>query len=145
MELQESDTRAIPYAAWEYAWAHERPGEHRTTLPAVSDEVAYRHDPWGPVIGVDVVSVWPLDDVDDPHLWRVELDGFGNPLMLDGRPIFAQRLDPWPILRLRLPRKLGLGLCDTREARLRGSPGWLPLDWETRYRPMPEFTIVGKA
>lgn len=138
--MREVDTRFIPYASWEYTWAHERPGPHRTPIPAVGDQVCYRHDSWGPVVRVEVVSVWPLDDVGDPHLWRVEMDGMGNPLALDGRAVFAQRLDPWPILRVRVPR---LGLGDTREARLRGSPGWLPLDWETRFRPLPEFTIVG--
>jgi hypothetical protein len=140
MQLREVDTRAIPYAAWEYAWAHERPAEHRTPVPAVGDEVLYRHDAWGPAVSVEVVWKQPLDDLDDPHLWRVELDGLGNPLAVDGRPIFAQRIDPWPVLRLRVPR---LGLGETREARLRGSPGWLPLDWEARFRPMPQFTIVG--
>lgn len=141
MQLREADTRQIPYSSWEYAWAHERPAQHRTPLPAVGDEVRYRQDPWGPVVAADVVSVWPLDDVDDPHLWRVETDGMGNPLAIEGRPLYAQRLDPWPIVRLRVPR---LGLGDTREARLRGSAGWLPLDWETRYRPLPQFTIIGE-
>lgn len=141
MQLGEAQTRGIPYAPWEIAWAHERPTEHRTPTPLIGDEVAYRHDPWGPVVaGVEVVWRQPPDDLDDPHLWRVETDGFGNPLVVDGRPLFAQRLDQWPILRIKIPK---LGLCDTREARLRGSPGWLPLDWQLRTRPLPEFTIVG--
>lgn len=139
--MQEQDTRLIPYAAWEYDWAHQRPAPHRTPLPAPGDEVCYRHDHWGDVVRIEVVSVQPLDDVTDQHLWRVETDGAGGVLLVDGRPVFAQRLDPWPTLRLRVPR---IGLVDTREARLRGSPGWLPLDWETRFRPTPEFTIVGR-
>jgi hypothetical protein len=138
--MREEHTSMIPYAQWEFAWAHERPAQDRTPTPLVGDEVFYRHDPWGPVVRAEVVWRQPLDDLDDPHLWRVEMDGMGGALLLDGRPVMAQRLDPWPILRLRVLR---LGLGDTREARLRGSPGWLPLDWETRFRPLPQFTIVG--
>lgn len=138
--MQEQDTRLIPYATWEYDWAHERPAPHRTPLPAAGDEVCYRHDQWGDVVRAEVVSVQSPTDLDDPHLWRVETDGMGRTLLVEGRTVMAQRLDPWPILRLRVPR---IGLVDTREARLRGSPGWLPLDWETRHRPLPEFTIAG--
>lgn len=137
--MREAQSWLIPYSASEISWAHERPGQHRTPLPVAGDEVEYRHDSWGPVVRVDVVHVQSLDDIGDPHLWRVELDGFGRPLLLDDRPVMQQRFDPWPVLRLKVPR---VGLVDTREARLRGSPGWLPLDWETRFRPMPEFTII---
>lgn len=137
--MLEADTRYVPYASWEVAWAHERPAPDRTPLPAVGDEVMYRHDPWGAVVAVIVVWVQPLDDLDDPHLWRVQTDGTGRLLLVDGRPVFAQQLDPWPVLRLRVPR---LGVGETREARLRGSAGWLPLDWEQRHRPMPDFAVV---
>lgn len=142
MQLREAETRGIPWTPGEFAWAHERPAEHRTPTPLLGDEVCYRHDAWGPVVTAEVVWRQPPDDVDDPHLWRVETDARGNPLLVEGHPLFSQRLDQWPVLRLKVPR---LGLGETREARLRGSPGWLPLDWETRYRPMPRFTIIGKG
>jgi hypothetical protein len=137
--MREADTQLIPYAPWEVAWARERPAQHRTPLPAPGDEVRYRHDYWGPVVRAEVVSVQPLDDLTDPNLWTVELDGLGNPLQVDGRALIAQKLDPWPTLHLRVP---GLGVGISREARLRGAPGWLPLDWESRIRPLPEFTAV---
>lgn len=137
--MREEDTKLIPYAPWEVAWARERLAPHRTPAPAVGDEVCYRHDFWGPVVRAEVRWVQPLDDLNDPNLWTIETDGFGNPLQVDGRPVFAQRLDPWPELHVQVP---GLGLGVTREARLRGAPGWLPLDWESRFRPLPEFTVV---
>lgn len=141
--MREQDTRLIPWAQWEVDWAHRRPAEHRTPLPAAGDEVRYRHDGWGPVWPAEVHWVQPFDDLDDPHLWNIELDGVGGAVLVDGRTVIQQRFDPWPRLHLRVDAP-GLThlLVDTREARLRGSPGWLPLDWETRYRPMPEFTIV---
>jgi hypothetical protein len=54
-------------------------------------------------------------------------------------PIAHRLLDPWPMLTLNTPWGLGM----TQEARLRGSAGWLPLDWETRHRPLPDVMIVG--
>jgi hypothetical protein len=139
--MREEDTRLVPYSAAEAAWALERPGGHRTPLPAPGDEVEYRHDTWGPVTRAEVVAVQPLDDLDDPHLWTVQTDPMtGRPLLLDGRPVLQQRLDPWPLVRLRVPR-LGMGL--SREARLRGSAGWLPLDWRERFRPLPDFLQIG--
>jgi hypothetical protein len=105
--MREADTQLIPYAPWEVAWARERPAQHRTPLPAPGDEVRYRHDYWGPVVRAEVVSVQPLDDLTDPNLWTVELDGLGNPLQVDGRALIAQKLDPWPTLHLRVP---GLGV-----------------------------------
>lgn len=137
--MREADTAAIPYAKWETDWAHRRPAPHRTPLPAPGDEVFYRHDYWLPPVRAEVVSVQSLDDLTDPHLWEMQQDGMGGPLLVDGRQVLAKRFDPWPTLRLQIP---GIGLRDTREARLRGSPGWLPLDWETRFRPTPDVVVV---
>lgn len=133
--MDEVDTRLIPYSAAEVAWALERPAPDRSAIPAEGDEVDYRHDPWGPVRRALVQWVQPLDDFDDPNLWTVQTDPMtGEPLLLDDRPVMAQRLDPWPLLRLRVP---GVGVGLSREARLRGSAGWLPLNWRARRRPMP--------
>lgn len=138
--MREEDTRLIPYAASELAWARQRPAPHRVPVPRVGDEVLYRHDYWGPVEQAEALAVQSLTDLDDPMLWQIEVDGFGHPLTLEGRPVISQLLDPWPTVDLRIP---GRGVGRTREARLRGSPGWLPLDWETRYRPLPEFAVIG--
>lgn len=128
-----------PYTPEEINWAHRRPGPDRTPLPCIGDEVMYRHDSFGPVERAEVVWVQSLDDLSDPHLWQVQVDGQGNPVLLDGRHVLLQRFDPWPLVHLRIP---GRGVGETREARLRGSPGWLPLDWESRSRPSPDFVVV---
>lgn len=125
-------TAQMPHTPAEYAWARQRPMEHHTPIPQVGDEVFYRHVEWGPVVRADVLDVQSLDDMSDPHLWIVET-AHGEPLTLDGRHIIRPALDRWPLLTLRTPHGVGL----TREARLRGSAGWLPLDWESRYRPTP--------
>lgn len=141
--MLEADTRLISYAQWEIDWAHERQPQQRTPVPAVGDEVLYRHNGWGPVARADVLSVQSETDLDDPHLWRVETDGFGQPVLLDGRPVMQQRFDPWPLVQLRVP---GLAQrVETREARLRGSAGWLPLDWELRFRPLPGSIIIARG
>lgn len=124
----------IPYTEDEITWAHRRPAQHRTPLPSVGDEVCYRHESYGPVVRAEITWVQSLDDLADPHLWQAQ-EG-----LVDGRAVLRRRFDPWPLVRLRVP-KLGTG--ETREARLRGSPGWLPLDWEIRYRPAPEFVVIG--
>lgn len=132
-------TALIPYGEWEYRWARERPPRHRTPVPAVGDEVDYRHDPWAEPSRAEVLAVQPLDDITDPNLWTVETrrDGSGQevPLLVEDRPVLRPHADPWPLLTLRTVHGVG----QSREARLRGSAGWLPLDWRTRYRPLPAF------
>ena len=129
----------MPYTQDEINWAHRRPGPERTQLPEIGDEVMYRHDSFGPVVQAEVVWIQSLEDFADPHLWQVQTDSGGNPVLLDGKHVLMQRFDPWPLVHLRLA---GGAVAETREARLRGSPGWLPLDWETRTRPAPDFVVV---
>lgn len=136
--MREQDTRAVPVGPDEVAWALNRPAPHRVPVPAVGDQVLYRHDPWGEVSEAEVLAVQPLDDVDDPHIAFVERDALGQVIVIEGRPVIALRKDPWP--RLTVRTKYGVGV--TREARLRGSPGWLPLDWEARHRPLPGMTLL---
>jgi hypothetical protein len=131
--MDEHLTRGVPISRAEVEWAHQRPSQHRVPVPHVGDEVLYRHNDWEDPTPAEVLEVQPLDDLDDPHLWRVEVGPDGQPVELDGRAIIAQRADPWP--RVTLRTRFGVGI--TREARLRGSAGWLPLDWATRYRPVP--------
>jgi len=130
---------AVPYTRDEINWAHRRPAPHRTPLPSIGDEVLYRHDSFGEVQPATVVWMQSLDDMADPHLWQVQADGSGAPILLEGKHVLQRRFDPWPLLHLRL---VGGIVAETREARLRGSPGWLPLDWQTRFRPAPEFVVM---
>lgn len=135
--MREEQTRGIPLGEHEFAWARNRPAADRTPLPEAGDDVLYRHDEWGDVMPATVEWVQPADDHDDPMLWRVDRDpATGGVFLHEGKPMFVAVPDPWPSLRLKVP---GLGLVTTREARLRGSPGWLPLDWERRRRPLPYF------
>lgn len=134
------DTRGVPYSQEEYAWAHARPPRHWVRMPALGDTICYRHDPWGEVTDADVMWLQPLDDVDDPHVHSPVLEN-GRPLLLEGRAVMAQKPDPWRLLRIRTR----YGLVETREARLRGAPGWLPRDWRARYRPLEQPVIDGSG
>lgn len=147
--MREEHTRLIPIGRDEAEWAHNRPGPHRVPVPKVDDWVLYRHDEWGEVFPAQVLAVQPLDDLDDPHLAFVERDALGQLILIDGRPVIALKKDPWPKVRLRTTfrergsSRLITAVVETREARLRGSPGWLPKDWETRHRPLPGGLVSG--
>jgi hypothetical protein len=134
---RELQTRHIAHTAEEITWARWRPQEHITPVPAVGDRVLYRAHDWADPVGATV-----LEEVDDSGLgtpdwncWRVRVtngvphyDGAGE-MILDAHP------DRWPTLLLKVDGQASHVV--TREARLRGSAGWLPLDWETRTRPLP--------
>ena len=127
----------VVYTPNEYAWARRRPAPDRTPIPGVGDEVYYRHVESGPVVRATVLAVQDLEDFTDPNLWYFQTDDQGQPVLIDGEMVLAQTYDPWP--ELTLQTLYGLGIA--REARLRESPGWLPLDWETRSRPAPRIVI----
>lgn len=127
----------IVYTPQEYAWARRRPAPDRTPIPERGDEVFYRHVESGPVTRATVLEVQDLEDFTDPNLWYFQTDEFNQPVLLDGEMVLAQAFDPWPELTLKTVYGVGI----TREARLRESPGWLPLDWETRYRPQPRVRL----
>lgn len=129
---------SIVYTPEEYQWARNRPPAQRTPIPQVGDEVMYRHVEGGPVVRVEVLAVQDLEQIDDPNLWSFQNDPQGGPVMVEGRRVLAAAHDPWPELTLRTPYGVGV----TREARLRGSCGWLPLDWETRALPDPQVLIL---
>jgi hypothetical protein len=136
-------SRPIPYSAAEIAYARRRPVHEHTPTPEVGDTVWCRLDEWAEPHEALVTGVQPADDVDDPHLFEVSLDGAGDPVLIEGRPVLNGVEDPWPTLWLdvRVPQRDGEFIkivhTHTREARLRGSPGWLPLDWRTRRRYLP--------
>lgn len=130
----------VPWDANEYWWQLNRPRHLWTPLPSVGDLVCYRNDTWGPVSSARVVGRQDENDTDDHYLFDVVtvggLDGTERRPMEDGagRRVKVRRDDPWFDLYLDTE---GYGRRVCREARLRGSPGWLPLDWRTRPRPIP--------
>lgn len=137
--MADTDPRHFPHTHQEYVWAQCRPAADRTPIPREGDEVLYRHHTGEQPTPATVVWVQPLDDIADPNLVRTQMDpATGEPMLLEGRYVLLMAKDPWPLLILTTVH----GRVETREARLRGSPGWLPLDWETRYRPAPDFVIV---
>jgi len=131
-------TRLIPYARSEIAWIRCRPAADRTPLPESGDVVLFRLQEWEEPLEAIVERVQPFDDVDDPHLCAVESDEHGEIVLVEGRPVFSQLEDPWPLVWVKVD--LGNGATErhhSREARLRGAAGWLPLDWRSRRRPLP--------
>jgi hypothetical protein len=133
MWADEVATRIVPLSRRELEWAQRRPGPCRVATPGVGDTVLYRHEDWGAVVEATVLSVQSLEDINDPNVCRWQQDERGDFVLLDGRPVAVAGFDPWPLLLL----QTRFGRISTREARLRGSPGWLPLDWQIRWRPGP--------
>jgi hypothetical protein len=150
--MNESDTRLIPYSDAEVKWARHRPPEHRTPLPHPGTDILYRHDSWGPLISATVEAIlYDPDDPDvgmiggrpNPDVWEAQSDPVtGHYLMVHGHTITVAKPDPWP--QMVLITQLRPMRVTTQEARLRGSAGWLPLDWETRTRYMPGMIEIGR-
>lgn len=102
----------------------------------------FRLKEWEQPWPATVQRVQPLDDVDDPHLFTVEMDSRGEVLMLEGRPVLTGDPDPWLIVWCRIEGPNGVVVhSHAREARLRGSAGWLPMDWKGRHRPLPASLV----
>jgi len=112
--IYDPDGAEQPFTEDEILAAHH--SEQPTPTPAVGDRVLYRHDNHGDVTDALVLEVGPLDDLTDPHLWERDQDG----------NITGPRPAPWHDLTLRTLH----GTFVTREARVRGSAGWLPADWK---------------
>jgi hypothetical protein len=150
--MDELATRTVPWANIDVVHAQNRPHDERPPLPAVGDQVWLRLVDWEqdpttghpvPVELATVVSVQDLEDQDDPNLWQKISDAHGLPIMAaDGTRLRIPRADPWPHLDLRRPDRFktdgnlaGYGhVITTQESRMRGSAGWLPLN----YRDRPE-------
>ena len=144
----------VLHSPLEYEFARRRQGNYRTPLPQVDDELCYRHNGGSPnVYKIVVTEVQSLEDMEDPNLWYFQTLPDGRPRIEEGRQVLARAFDPWPSIRARLleptrdwGRNVDLGAgreIETREARMRGSAGWLPLDWETRPAPpVPSFYVV---
>lgn len=129
----EGMSRGVPWSQEELDWQKARPMPDRVPIPAVGDTVLVRLDAWAEPVEATVERVQPVDDLSDPHLASVVLDEFDEVVMVEGKPVIELAEDPWVLVWLRV----GPVRTHTREARLRGVPGWLPLDWRSRRRPLP--------
>lgn len=150
--MDEIATRWVPWEQAEFSHARNRPLSERPPLPKVGDQVWYRRYDWchNPATGeveepelVVVVEVQDPDDttlachlpdigmVRDLNLWHLVRDNLtGRPRVDEhGEWLYVHVADPWPWVRLRRPNGM---LAETRESRLRGSAGWLPLDYLSR-------------
>jgi len=142
-------TRIVPWSEREFGWARNRPPLHRVPLPRPADRVWFRFDRFGPAVQAVVVDVPELDrgfrwsdlepgeSTPDAWVWQLRRNNFTGQPVLDGLGLPRVELlpDPQPVITCRVEGRPGLH--STREARLRGSPGWLPLDWRERWRPGP--------
>lgn len=144
----------VLHSPLEYEYARSRPYPERTPIPRVDDELFYRHNGGSPnTYRIQVTWVQSLEDMEDPNLWYFQTlpDGI-TPLIIEGQQVLARAKDPWPLIRGRLmepTRDRGNNIdlstgreIETREARMRMSAGWLPLDWETRPQPVPPSFLV---
>jgi hypothetical protein len=122
------------YDPAELHWQLKRPRRHWTPVPTAGSNVFYRHQAWQPPTVARVEGLQAYDDATDPYVWHVLKDANNRPLRdFAGRLIGGPCDDPWLTLTL----FTDWGRLLTREARVNGSPGWLPLDWQRRYRPAP--------
>ena len=144
-------TRHVPWDKIEQVHARNRPHHERPPLPKVGDKVWYRHAHWerDPVSGahippelVTVIAVQDLGEKDDPNLWAPLRTSLGMYVADTNGQVHQPVPDPWPWVDLKRPDRrkadgslMGYGqTVRTMEARMRGSAGWLPLD----YRQRPE-------
>ncbi len=80
----------------------------------------------------------------DGWTWQLIRDSIGAPVMdAMGLPVVQLLPDPHPVITCRVEGYAGLQ--SAREARLRGAPGWLPLDWRDRWRPGPHTDVYAGA
>ena len=145
----EQATRMFAWSERELGWQRVRPPEHRVPLPRCKDRVYARLARFEEPLGAVVVSVpdlargWRWDDLEpgaatpDTWTWQLRRHNLTGEPILDsqGLPRVELLPDPQPVLALRVDGHPGV--MEMREARLRGSPGWLPLDWRERWRPGP--------
>ena len=92
-------------------WARHRPLSARPPVPEVGAGCLYRSNDWFDPVPARVL--------------RVHWDEFGDVNLLGD--------DPWPWLTLDVPGQPYR--VKTREARLDGSAGWLPVDYQRWPRP----------
>lgn len=142
-------TRVWPWSERELAWQRMRPPALRTPLPCLGARLWFRFDRFAEPEAATAVQVpdlgrgWRWEDLEpgastpDPWVWQLRRDNSTAQPVLDsmGLPCVELLPDPQPVIVCRVASRPGLHAA--REARLRGSPGWLPLDWRERWRPGP--------
>lgn len=155
----EIHTRLVPLDRSEGAYARNRPLDERPPYPRVGWRVWYRRNEWDTDDDLHLMRVVAVQDPHDttsewaPHLWEVVRDPIGGHVLTDraGAPILRAADDPWPWVHLKwegdIPKGSGHAWKNnvqmTWESRLRGSPGWLPLDYEkTRKVRLPHELVV---
>ena len=106
---------------------HGRRANERPPKPAPGDVVSLRTFPHGPLVEAVVEDV--LEDENDPntHQYVVPHASRGPVVGPDGERLRELVWDPWWTVRLKVVDAHGAtAYVETREARLPGSPGWLP-------------------
>lgn len=121
-----------PVHGWHPAVGRREP----TPLPKRGDHVLYRSNDWFEPIDAEVFAVDPDSQDSDPNR------GFAHPWPT----VRLKIVPPWPEHKLDVSghRLAGAAgplpyLVDTRESRLVGSAGWLPLDHTKRVYPEVGF------
>lgn len=130
--MDELATRPVPWDRIEIAWARNRPIHERPPTPRIGDILWYRHSGWDTELEqIVVLDIQDPDDREDPNLWHQVKNAHGIPIIDGLTPRMAPAADPWPWIAFRRDPDSDR-LTSSREARLRGSAGWLPLDWRAR-------------
>lgn len=115
-------------------WARCRPPSDRVPMCSVGDVVGWREVVRGPVVRATVVEIGPVN-YDDPTVWRFVVPNPSRGPLLDDAGERLRELvpDPWFEVKLLARRMVGSPPKEgaavyvwTKEARLPGSPGWLP-------------------
>jgi hypothetical protein len=108
--------------------ARWRPEEHRTPIPDVGDRVLFRPAEDAGLIHATVLEVTYHDPEGvDWNCWRVRTNpATAAPVYDEDRQVILDpHPDAWPTLLLKVDGQASHTM--TREARLPGSAGWLPL------------------
>lgn len=113
---------AHPVSVDRAIWAKCRPADERTRLPVAGQRVWYRHDPGGPLVVAQIERV-DMETRTDWNVWRQKVDSQQRAVEVKGERVMEMVDDPWPDVYLRMP----WGMVVTREARIEGSAGWLPM------------------
>ncbi len=167
---QELLTRLVPIDQREVSYIRNRLQSDRPPRPKVDDQLFFRRNEWDTddqLYLMRVVEVQPENDTTSEFatnlVQHLRHNISGSPLFyLDGEPVLVPLPDPWPWVKFIFdgePSKETLSWQHrpqmTFESRLRGSPGWLPLNYiETRrmYLPgeipdvqMPAYRFNGTA
>ncbi|HEY6021599.1 MAG TPA: hypothetical protein VIY48_17550 [Candidatus Paceibacterota bacterium] len=167
---QELLGRLVQLSNAEAGYARNRLPEDKPPTPKVGDRVYFRREAWASDEDLFPMRVVEVQDPNDTtsefatnlcqHL-RHHITG--GPLFFpDGKPVVVPLPDPWPWIKMvwdgeppaTHEENWKHRVQMTFESRMRGSPGWLPMNYvETRqiryegdipYVPMPSFRFNGE-